>query len=115
MSEQSFHWVKLCAISGFVEAHLLKGQLEQANIQVRLQGEHLSGAIGEIPAEQAAIKLFVYAIKLPEAQEILVNYNKSRHRSAAELSDWLCNHCAELNGPAFEYCWQCGNKHEQSK
>ncbi|PCK31534.1 DUF2007 domain-containing protein [Pseudoalteromonas piscicida] len=112
MSEQSFRWVELCSIGDFVEAHLIKGLLEQANIQVRLQGEHLSGAIGEIPSEQAAIKLLVYAIKLPEAEELLVNYNQSRRHSATNHRDWLCSHCAELNGPAFDFCWQCGKKHE---
>ncbi|GEK11073.1 MULTISPECIES: DUF2007 domain-containing protein [Pseudoalteromonas] len=112
MSVASFRWQQVYSTTDFVEAHLLKGMLEQANIQVRLQGEHLSGAMGEIPLEQAAIKLLVYAIKLPEAEKLLVNYNKLRRHSAVKQADWQCHHCTEINGPAFEYCWQCGSKHE---
>ncbi|MEI5640686.1 putative signal transducing protein [Pseudoalteromonas sp. UG3-2] len=112
MNDDCFRWVELCAVSDAIEAHLLKGLLAQANIDVRLQGEHLSGAVGELPCDQVAVQLLVYAIKLPEAQEILVNYNQSKRQSDSATADWVCRQCEELNGPAFEYCWQCGNKHE---
>ncbi|MEJ5207330.1 DUF2007 domain-containing protein [Denitratimonas sp. CY0512] len=33
-----------------IEAHLLKGLLAQAGIAAHIRGEHLTGAMGELPA-----------------------------------------------------------------
>lgn len=33
-----------------IEAHLLKGLLAQAGITAHIRGEHLTGAMGELPA-----------------------------------------------------------------
>ncbi|WP_440055383.1 putative signal transducing protein [Pseudoalteromonas sp. T1lg65] len=111
MKEKLFNWVLLFQAENPLEAHLVKGLLEREKIAVRLQGEALQGALGEIPFEQAAISIMVYAIKLPEAKQILVNYQQMKHQSQY-CNDWYCDQCGEANGPAFEVCWQCGTRHE---
>ena len=46
-----------------IDAHLVKGVLEQAGIPVYLRGEHLAGGIGELPV------LGLYALCVPESLE----------------------------------------------
>ncbi len=42
--------IPLYAADSSIEAHLLKGLLEQQGIEVRIIGEFLQGAVGELPA-----------------------------------------------------------------
>ncbi|MBE0367101.1 hypothetical protein PAUR_a0407 [Pseudoalteromonas aurantia 208] len=90
-----------------IEAHIIQGLLTQAKIQSHLGGSALQGAIGEIPNEQAKLSVYVYEIKLRDAEQILLNYAQTQKHD-----DWCCVQCNEINGPAFQYCWQCGKQHE---
>lgn len=49
--------------SNLIDAHVVKGVLEQYGIPVYLRGEHLAGGIGELPV------LDLYALCVPEAFE----------------------------------------------
>lgn len=42
--------IPLYAADSAIDAHLLKGLLEQQGIDVRIIGEFLQGAVGELPA-----------------------------------------------------------------
>jgi hypothetical protein len=107
MTENSFKWRCAFITDDLLEAHIVQGLLKQANIQSRIEGIALKGGIGEIPNEQAKLSLYVYEIKLRDAQQILLNYAQSQRHE-----DWYCSQCREINGPAFQYCWQCGKQHE---
>ncbi|MCF6435886.1 MULTISPECIES: DUF2007 domain-containing protein [Pseudoalteromonas] len=110
MTDNSFKWRCVFTTDSLLEAHIVKGLLSQARIDSRVDGEPLLGGIGEIPADQAKLSLMVYEIKVRAAQKILVDYAQKQL-----TSDWRCNHCTELNGPAFQYCWQCGKQNDQSE
>ncbi|MBD1581540.1 putative signal transducing protein [Pseudoalteromonas sp. S16_S37] len=110
MTDNSFKWRCVFTTENLLEAHIVQGLLSQAKIETRISGEPLQGGIGEIPAEQAKLSLLVYEIKERAAQKILLDYAQ-QHAS----SDWCCNHCTELNGPAFQYCWQCGKHNDKSE
>jgi len=110
MTDNLWQWCEAFSTDNFIEAHLVKGLLEQAGLNVLIKGEALQGALGEIPIDQAHITLCVYSIKLRQAQQILVNYQNEQ-----KYTEWLCPACKELNGPAFQSCWQCGKEYEQSE
>ena len=107
MTDNSWQWCEVFTSDNVIEAHLVKGLLEQANIDVLLKGEALQGALGEIPLDQAKVSVWVYKIKLRQAQELLVNYQQQE-----KSTEWQCPECDEFNGPAFQACWQCGKDYE---
>lgn len=107
MADNQFQWCQVFSTNNYVEAHIVEGLFQQAGIQVQLKGAELQGALGELPFEQTQLSLWVYQIKLRQAEQILVNYQQQ-----TKTTVWFCNHCGEENGPAFEYCWQCGRQNE---
>lgn len=56
-----------------IEAHLLRGLLEQAGITARILGEDLIGGIGEIPA-QGLLRLVVSSEDFESARTVVANY-----------------------------------------
>ncbi|WP_404341144.1 putative signal transducing protein [Pseudoalteromonas mariniglutinosa] len=101
--DSAFVWVNIYDAANAMEANIIKGLLMNAGIQCDLQGEILQGALGEIPFDQGAVAVRVYAIKERQAREILVNYQQVQQSTP----DWVCPKCRELNGSTFEFCWSC--------
>ncbi|CCQ09485.1 hypothetical protein PALB_3260 [Pseudoalteromonas luteoviolacea B = ATCC 29581] len=101
-----FRWQCVYVAEHSVEAHIICGLLSQAGIQTQLTGAALYGAMGEIPFTELQIRILVYAIKLPRAQQILLNYHQQLQ------THWHCPSCQEENGPAFDYCWSCETQKE---
>jgi len=56
-----------------IEAHLLRGLLEQAGIAVRILGEDLIGGIGEIPA-QGLLRVLVPGDDFDAARAVIARY-----------------------------------------
>lgn len=56
-----------------IEAHLLRGLLEQAGISVRILGEDLIGGIGEIPA-QGLLRVLVAGEDFDDARAVIARY-----------------------------------------
>jgi len=56
-----------------IEAHLLRGLLEQAGITARILGEDLTGGIGEIPA-QGLLRLVVSSEDFESARTVIASY-----------------------------------------
>lgn len=110
MTKSQFKWQCVFSTDDALEAHIIQGLLDQANIQSKLTGMALQGALGEIPYEQTSISILVFKIKVGAAKQILINYTQS------QLGDeWYCDVCNEVNGPAFQSCWQCGNENDKSE
>ncbi|WP_341501199.1 DUF2007 domain-containing protein [Gallaecimonas sp. GXIMD4217] len=84
-----------------IEAHLLEGLLSTAGITVRLEGEPLMGAAGELPVEVQQIKLWCDEFQLDKALALVADYLANAGR------DWPCPACGEANGGSFEICWHC--------
>jgi hypothetical protein len=60
-----------------IDAHLVKGVLEQSGIPVYLRGEHLAGGIGELPVP-GLFALCVPEVCEPEAREVLEALQRDR-------------------------------------
>jgi len=62
--------IPLYAANSSIDAHLLKGLLEQRGIEVQVIGEFLQGAMGELPAS-GLIQVLVPEEQLDDALETL--------------------------------------------
>lgn len=66
--------VKLFSAEDAIEAHLLRHMLEQQGIGVFITGEHLEGAVGEMPAGGGLVDVWVLDEQLPDAQDVLDDF-----------------------------------------
>ncbi|KDM92359.1 DUF2007 domain-containing protein [Photobacterium galatheae] len=98
----AFTWQSIYRAGNSLEAHTLKGLLEHAGLRVRLTGENLGSAAGELPADVVEVMLWVPAEETAQAQQLIASYEKGN------LQGWRCRGCGELNEGPFDWCWQCG-------
>jgi hypothetical protein len=73
-----------------IDAHLVKGVLEQAGLPVYIRGEYLTGAIGELPVA-GLVAVCVPAICVEEANRLLVRFRNQRDAEPVLSSEhgWL--------------------------
>jgi len=69
-----------------IDAHLVKGVLEQAGIPVYLRGEFLVGAIGELPVA-GMLALCVPEVCEVEARGVLADLELDRARPLADADE----------------------------
>lgn len=62
--------------SDLIEAHIVKGMLEQQNIDFYIGGYYLQGGIGELPAS-GNVSLWVADEKIVQAIEIIKAYDSN--------------------------------------
>jgi hypothetical protein len=99
-----------------VNANLLKGVLENMDIQAIVQGEFLWGIRGEIPVtpETSPSVWVVDDNDYERAIEIINNF-QAEEKNDDLIIEWKCNKCGELNEGQFSECWQCGTLRPLSK
>jgi Putative prokaryotic signal transducing protein len=66
-----------------IDAHLVKGLLEQQGIPAFVKGEYLTGAIGDLPA-MGLVAVCVPESRLPEAEAVMRGWNAERARPIAD-------------------------------
>ena len=88
-----------------IEANVVKGLLQGEGIDVQLKGEHLMGALGELPPTDVCVDVLVEAIKQDAAALIIADYQAGQ--KSTKTGDWTCESCGEQNSHNFEICWQC--------
>lgn len=91
----------LLAKGTLIEIHTWKGLLETQGIDVKLKGEALLGATGELGIEAAYAEVWVHKNQIEAARAILDSTKN-------QCVPWLCRECGEKNESTFELCWQCG-------
>ncbi|HEV2607821.1 MAG TPA: DUF2007 domain-containing protein [Xanthomonadaceae bacterium] len=69
-----------------IDAHLVKGVLEQAGIPVYLRGEFLVGGIGELPVS-GLLALCVPEVSEDEARGVLAALEEDRARPLADADE----------------------------
>lgn len=69
-----------------IDAHLVKGLLEQDGIPAYVRGEYLTGAIGDLPM-MGLVAVCVAEIDLPRAQGIVEEW-RAEVESAPLPPDW---------------------------
>ncbi|WAJ70287.1 DUF2007 domain-containing protein [Catenovulum adriaticum] len=89
--------------SNNIQAHCLKGMLEQTGIAVTLTGEALQGAVGELPATGLTVDLYIHHTHLAKAKKLIQAFENTTQ------TQWRCPNCHEINESTFEICWQCSH------
>lgn len=80
-----------------------KNILEGAGFAVILRNEFASGASGETSPLQTWPEIWVLEdTQYDEAVDFL-----QKALSDKDAPGWICGHCREQNGAAFELCWSC--------
>jgi hypothetical protein len=69
-----------------IDAHLVKGVLEQAGLPVYLRGEFLTGGIGELPVS-GMLALCVPEVCEAEARGVLAELERDRAAAATDQQD----------------------------
>lgn len=69
-----------------IDAHLVKGVLEQAGLPVYIRGEYLTGAIGELPVA-GLVAVCVPTICEVEARQVLADFRRERDAASVVLED----------------------------
>ncbi len=96
---------KLYSAANLQEAHLIKGMLSVAGIEVRIFNEHLQGGLGELPFSEVYPELWLEdEADAARARRILADYE----RPAFSRANQHCRSCGEESPGAFEICWCCG-------
>jgi ribosomal protein L40E len=83
-----------------VQAHFLRGVLEQAGVTAEVRQEGLAFLAGAVPLDSVMVELWVPVEDAERAQAILAS-----QQDAGEPS--TCARCGEVNPPGFEVCWSC--------
>lgn len=98
---------KIFSAGSYIEAQLIRGYLEQANIDIKILNENSSGVPGSPHwALPVAAELWVVDDRQQAAAATLV---KEYFAKQADVStaDWACDGCNESNPGSFEVCWSC--------
>ncbi|MGP9800067.1 putative signal transducing protein [Rheinheimera sp. NSM] len=104
-------WLRLYQAANTFEAGLVQGLLQQAAVTVRLSGEYLAGAAGELPLNDVGVQLWVPQQQFATAQRIISRYLQQLQHEPAQ---WLCS-CGELNYQSFDMCWSCLQDKDETK
>jgi hypothetical protein len=91
------------------DAHLLKGLLEGATIEVEVRGEFLYGVRGEVPiTEDTCPSVWVVEDSdYDQAMELVSTFREGASPIPEEAGAWYCS-CGEENENQFTECWSCG-------
>ena len=99
-----------------LEAHFVKGLLEQQGIHASVQGESLVG--GTLPINELSPGVWVNDDDVERAMPIVAEVrerDKVDDRPEAEetaTSSLKCPQCGEVVEGQFEACWKCGSARE---
>lgn len=87
----------------------LAAALEDSHIPCVVRNQFLSGAVGELPVNEAWPEIWVMDERdLPKAKEVLQDLLGAGQRS----SHWRCI-CGEQLESQFTQCWDCGASREE--
>lgn len=91
------------------ELQAVRSELDALSIPYMVKNEFASGAIGELPWQDAQQEVWLvddswYA----RASKVIDAFTQKSNRSVVPNKDWVCGNCDEENGSAFDVCWQCG-------
>jgi rubrerythrin len=100
-----------------MDAHFLKGLLEQEGITSVIQGEALEGAWGNMPVSARSLPgVWVDEADVARATPMVEEYQKREdaHLKEPETEEettgptWKCPKCGEEVEDQFDECWNCG-------
>lgn len=104
-------WQRVYEAANMFEAALVQGLLQRSAILVRLSGEYLAGAVGELPLTDVGVQLWVPQQHFSDAQRIITQYLQQLQTEPAQ---WQCG-CGEVNYQSFDMCWACLQEKDENK
>jgi membrane protease subunit (stomatin/prohibitin family) len=95
-----------------LEAHHLRGILEDSGIRATVMGESLGSARGDIPVTVETLpSVWVDKEDADRAMEIVREFLRSDKAGQADserAEAWTCPRCHERIEGQFGQCWNCG-------
>ncbi|MEW9797190.1 putative signal transducing protein [Alteromonas sp. CYL-A6] len=85
----------------------LRSELDEAGIPYLVKNEFAGGAVGELPWQDVQREVWLVDESWWQRATTLLSCWQQQ-LSSQNRDDWVCCHCNEVNGAAFEACWQCG-------
>ncbi len=86
------------------DAQLVCDRLNDNGIAATVHGIMLVGGVGELPADTRPSVWIADGTDYAAARRLIAAFEAE----TVSAPDWLCAHCGEANGAAFEVCWHCG-------
>lgn len=93
----------------------LKSELDALGIPYMIKNEYASGAMGELPWQDTQPELWLiddtWQARAKQVIEALMAQGVSSKREHTQ--EWVCRNCEEINGAAFDFCWQCEHQRHE--
>ena len=91
-----------------VDAHLVKGLLEDQDISATVVGEFLFGARGEVPltTDTCPTVWVLDDADSERAVQLIATFGEAQ-KASSTVGVWRCS-CGEENEEQFLECWNCG-------
>jgi hypothetical protein len=99
-----------------MDAHFVRGLLEQAGLRAVVQGENLQETWGGLSLSQENLPtVWVEDADVEQAAPIVLKYRETDRANAddavadAPRATWTCGNCGERVEMQFDRCWKCGH------
>ncbi len=96
--------------SNLIGAQMMKDYLISFGIDAFVQGDLLTGAVGELPADSGPSVWVFNDDDLDRAEEQVKIYEAQQPEDQVYNNVWKCIKCDELIDAQFTQCWQCGSE-----
>jgi predicted RNA-binding Zn-ribbon protein involved in translation (DUF1610 family) len=104
-----------------MDAHFVRGLLEQAGLRAVVQGESLQETWGGLSISDANLPtVWVEDSDVEQAVPIVQQYRETDRANAddavadAPRATWACPNCGENVEVQFDRCWKCGHERPPS-
>jgi rubrerythrin len=104
-----------------MDAHFVKGLLEQEGIEAVVVGENLLNAVGALPLSAMSLpSVSVRDEDEARAAAVVEAYRRTDRANADEAVEdvprptWKCANCGEAVEEQFTECWNCGHARPDS-
>ena len=104
-----------------MDAHFVKGLLQQEGIEASVVGGNLVNAVGTLPLSAKSLPgVYVNDADEERAAVIVRDYQQVDRANAeprvedAPRATWKCVNCGEAVEEQFSECWKCGHARPES-
>ncbi len=92
-----------------IDAHLVKGFLDEQGIECVVQGAALASILGEIPVTpDTSPSLWVRDEEFDRATDAIAGFKAEAKPAQPAGKPWTCPQCGESIEAQFTECWSCG-------
>ncbi len=99
-----------------MDAHFVKGLLQQEGIRAVVQGEALQETWGGVPIGSEGLpSVWVEDSDVAQAAPVIQKYQETDRANAEDTQThtprpkWKCPNCGEMVESQFDRCWHCGH------